>query len=251
MNNVQKHKADFEALVKLGIELYVELSASSEDTNRAISFVQGYQSWYTEASAVVRQLLPERLPEFKALYEGNRDRKRIDQSNYSIQDWMNGMPTGVNALGLPAFDGRLAASLRFNNQLNILRSVETRFESALLDIRQFLQADLLDSELGMARELVRNGFLRAAGAVAGVALEKHLVQVLDNHSINSNKRTPTISDFNDLLKNEGVLDIPSWRQIQRLGDIRNLCTHNKERDPTKEEVEDLISGVDKYTRTLF
>ena len=82
-------------------------------------------------------------------------------------------------------------------------------------------------------------------------MERHLSQVSVNHNIKTRKKSPTIGDFNDLLKNNDVLDTPSWRQIQRLGDIRNLCAHNKQRDPTKEEVEELISGVDKYTKTLF
>ena len=114
-----------------------------------------------------------------------------------------------------------------------------------------VQADLFDSELDVARELTTNGFLRAAGAVAGVVLEKHLGQVMDNHNIKVSKANPTISEFNDHLKNADVLDIPRWREIQRLGDIRNLCTHNKEREPTKEEVEELIDSVDKYMKTLF
>ena len=71
------------------------------------------------------------------------------------------------------------------------------------------------------------------------------------HNIKTRKKHPTISDFNDLLKNGGVLDTPTWRQIQRLGDVRNLCDHNKDRDPTKEEVEELVSGVEKFTKTLF
>ena len=35
------------------------------------------------------------------------------------------------------------------------------------------------------------------------------------------------------------------------GDIRNLCDHHKDREPTQQEVEDLIKGVEKITKTLF
>lgn len=39
--------------------------------------------------------------------------------------------------------------------------------------------------------------------------------------------------------------------IQHLGDIRNLCDHNKDREPTKEEVEELINGIDQIIKTNF
>lgn len=65
------------------------------------------------------------------------------------------------------------------------------------------------------------------------------------------KKDPAINDFNQPLKDAGVLDVPAWRQIQRLGDIRNLCDHNKHREPTKDEVIELIDGVDKISKTLF
>jgi hypothetical protein len=141
--------------------------------------------------------------------------------------------------------------MRFRTQLAILKSVESRFESTLFDIRQLFQADLFDSELDAARELLKHNFVRGAGAISGVVLEKHLSQVATNHNITNRKKNPSISDFNNLLKNGGVLDTPSWRQIQRLGDIRNLCDHNKEREPSKEEVEELVDGVEKFTKTLF
>ena len=84
-----------------------------------------------------------------------------------------------------------------------------------------------------------------------MVIEKHLAQVASNHNVSTRKQHPTISDFNDMLKGAGVLDVPTWRQIQRLGDIRNLCDHNKEREPTKDEVIELIDGVDKLCKTLF
>jgi len=59
------------------------------------------------------------------------------------------------------------------------------------------------------------------------------------------------SDYNDVLKNAGVIDVPTWRQIQYLGDIRNLCDPHKEREPTQQEVEELIKRVEKITKTLF
>lgn len=65
------------------------------------------------------------------------------------------------------------------------------------------------------------------------------------------KKHPTISDLNDLLKNYDVLDIPTWRLIQRLGDLRNLCGHNRQREPNEAEVLELIEGVLKITKTLF
>lgn len=40
-------------------------------------------------------------------------------------------------------------------------------------------------------------------------------------------------------------------QQGNLGDIRNLCDHNKDRDPKKEEVEDLISGVEAIIKTVY
>jgi hypothetical protein len=65
------------------------------------------------------------------------------------------------------------------------------------------------------------------------------------------KKSATISDFNDALKEGGVLDVPVWRGIQRLGDLRNLCGHNRDREPTSDEVRELIDGVEKTSKTLF
>ena len=73
----------------------------------------------------------------------------------------------------------------------------------------------------------------------------------DNHSIKVAKKAPGIADLNNALKEAGIIDVLHWRFIQHLADIRNLCDHNKKTEPTVDQVDDLITGVLKTTKTLF
>ena len=263
-SNVEKYKKDLEALVNKGEGLLSAMQYEcfpgrfeealgdklKEFKKTLPKFNDDYQTWYSEAKVLIKQLLPDRLSDFERHYEKPKPRKDITSDNYRIEDYLQGLSV-TRGWEKEKIVGPDAALPQFKQQLAILKAVSARFESSLFDIRQLVQADLFDSELEAARELIKHGFLRGAGAIAGVVLEKHLGQVCENHNIKTRKKHPTISDFNDLLKNGGALDTPSWRQIQRLGDVRNLCDHNKDRDPTKEEVEELVSGVDKFTKTLF
>jgi len=253
-----------ERLVKKGELLHMAMQhecfpdevkeALGKDADKIIKklpkFNDDYQAWYSEAKALIKQLLPDRLSDFSRHYEKPKPRKGLSYENYRIEDFLQGLNV-TRGWEKEKVVGPDAAIPHFRQQQAILNAVSARFESSLFDIRQLVQADLFDSELAVAQELLKNGFIRASGAVAGVVLEKHLSQVAANHNITTRKKNPSISDFNDLLKQDDVLDTPSWRQIQRLSDIRNLCDHNKDRDPTKEEVQELISGVEKFTKTLF
>ena len=147
------------------------------------SFEEKYQGWYTEATALVRQLIPDRLNEFQKLYLGDNKRKEVNLLTFTIQDWLHGFRSSSSPMGEKRFDDRSCTVTRFRMQRSILGAVESRFESSLHDVRQLVRADLFDSELEMAGELLKTGFLRAAGAVAGVVLEKHLGQVAENHSV--------------------------------------------------------------------
>jgi hypothetical protein len=131
-----------------------------------------------------------------------------------------------------------------------MKAAGGRFESSLFEIRQIVQADLFDTELEAARELAKSKFYRAAGAVAGVVLEKHLRQVCDDHAIKIAKKHPTIGDLNELLKSNAVIEVPQWRHISMLADIRNICDHHKAKEPAAEEVTDLLDGTAKMLKTV-
>ena len=256
MSNIERYRTELRELVEVGNELLKLISKRDENGNivpneSGTSFWEQYHGWYTQAYVIVKHLIPDRLEEFEQLYKGDGRRTRVDQSNYSIQDWLNGVLAGHDQFGNVAFDRTLQMGRRFINQRFILASAEMRLDKVIFEIRQFVQADLLDSEIDSAREFMVNGFMREAGRTAGVALEKHLKQVVDNHNIQILKKNPSIGELNDLLKNDNILDIPSWRQIQWFADIRNICAHDRDREPTKEEIDELINGVDRYTKTLF
>ena len=210
-------------------------------------FKQAYELWYTESLAVIKQVLPDRLADFKRQYERTKGRKDINAETYVIEDYMLGLKISY-AGDLKA--GPSAAVPKLQNQTAILNAASARFKSSLFELKQIVQADLFDTEILSSRALWQRGFYRAAGAIAGVVLEKHLSQVSTDHGVVLKKKSPGISDYNEALKAASVTDLPQWRHISLLADIRNICDHHKDREPTKDQVSDLIDGTEKVLKTL-
>lgn len=194
--------------------------------------------------------MPDRLSDFVQYYERPKPRKDINYENYKIEDFLQkiNVTRGYEKIKVV---GPEAAIPKFRQQLAIIEAVKARFASSLFDIRQLVQADIFDDELNAARELAKHKFIRSAGALAGVVLEKHLAQVCSNRAIKQIKKNAAISDLNNALKDAGVIDLPQWRFVQHLADIRNLCDHSKGVEPTTQQVNDLIDGVGKVIKTLF
>jgi hypothetical protein len=140
---------------------------------------------------------------------------------------------------------------KMKDQINILDSARDRLDSILTDIEGSLEATLLDDELESASELLRAKHVRSAGVVAGIVLERHLKIVASNHDVGVGRKKPQIGNLNDALKVARVFDNPRWREVQRLGDIRNLCAHDGEREPKPKEVRELIESTERIIKTVF
>jgi len=250
-------KQDLDDLITQGEALYSSLNFEhgTSDKKKEIldkhklnadklpDFHDNYEIWYTGALHAVKILIPEREDDFIQLYKNDK-RKNVMPITYTISDAVLGIYNEHKNIS-----PRTALS-KFSQQLSILKSARKNIDSVIYNLHFFLRADLFDSELSAANELLKSGFLRAAGVMCGVVLEKHLKQVCIQHKIIIKKKTPGLSYFNEELKTALIINVPMWRQIQYLDDIRNLCCHNKNDEPTKEQVKDLLDGTLKVIKTL-
>lgn len=238
MNTTEEIKRALDQLIEDGKNVQGMITAAT-----TYEFAEAYQRWYTQALKIVSLLGKDRLDEFCNYYLSNPNRDKLTDITYTIQDYLSGIRH-------PHIASEYVINLKYTAQFSILKSLSSRIDSVLSDVTGHLFSELQDNELRVASQLVDIN-LRAAGAVAGVVLEGHLQRVAVNHCVSLTKRDPTISDLNDPLKREDVYDLVTWRKIQHLADIRNICDHKKEREPTREDVIDLIEGTNKIIKTIF
>jgi hypothetical protein len=211
-------------------------------------FQYSYQSWFTKALRAVATVAPDRHSEFRSYYEIDPKRKSLGYGTFVIQDYFKGVLP--NSFSYPDFESRDQVLKCFFNQLTILKAIDDRVDSVLANIEGELIAEIQDNEIAVARQLAKVN-LRAAGALVGVVIEGHLQKVASAHGVSLTKKNPTIADLNDPLKAASVVDIPTWRKISFLADLRNLCSHKKDTEPSKDQVEELIQGAEWLTKNVF
>lgn len=216
--------------------------SSKKVKDKDFSFHLEYQKWYSTALKIVEYFGKDRLQEFKSFYEKDPKRKSLGFGTYVIQDF-------IKNLALPNFDSTNKTLQNTYNQYTILVSINNRIDNVLSDIQTTLFTELQDLELDTAKSLIKVN-LRASGVIAGVILETYLKKVVENHKIKILKKSPTLSDLNSALKDEGIYDTTKWKKILYLSDIRNLCAHQKDQEPNKAQIEELIEGVHWVTKIV-
>lgn len=187
-----------------------------------------YQQWYSAARAVIAKNQPSRLDEFDQRYSEIREllqKRHVEKhEQFKLMDLIN-------------------------LQFEMLAAVPAHLRFSMYDIELTAYSVLMDDELEAARYLHSKGFLRPAGALAGVILERHLKNLLRKHTppIKYSEKA-ALGKLNDLCK-ECVYDLVAWRNVQHLADLRHVCAHDKSREPTAEEVGDLIKGASAIVKS--
>lgn len=248
MDRRKEIKDHVQNLLKQADELLNELKKSgridgTQELFMSSYFLNNYNIWYTKSLRIVQVFAPLRYEDFKLLYRNDK-RKMLNADTYTISDALR-----FTEDNLGSYEPKIAW-MCLSQQKAILEACFENIDSNITDIITLLQADVFDSEIESAKHLKKSGYLRAAGVICGVLIEKHLSAVCKSHNVVVEKKEATIATLNDKLK-DVAYDTIEWRRMSRLADLRNLCSHNKHREPTGEEVEELINGTDRVLKTIF
>ncbi|RSF43513.1 HEPN domain-containing protein [Acinetobacter baumannii] len=159
---------------------------------------------------------------------------------------------GDNSIHFTAFKRQLSSSSdtpkRLRQLIPILNAAYDDLKNGfLITFKQIVQAEVFDNELEQAKSLLENGYKNAAAVIAGVVLETAIKELCLNNGIDiERKRLTQLSD--DLAK-AGVYNKLQQKQITALADIRNNAAHGDYDEFTKEDVERMISDIERFLLT--
>ena len=113
MPNLDRYKKDLQSLIATGQQLHNAIQAECDPdrfksaatkqlgASKAAKFLATlppfsptYQRWYSEAMVLIKQLLPDRLPDFIQHYNTPKARKAVTAESYRIEDYFQGLVEG-------------------------------------------------------------------------------------------------------------------------------------------------------------
>ena len=134
-----------------------------------------------------------------------------------------------------------------NHQLMIIESLPAYLEGKTHSLKLTIASTLMGDELKEARLLLANGFTRAAGALAGVILERHLKLRFDNANprIKYGEKA-TLGQLIHKADEINFFENSLIQKLQYLNPVRISCDHDKKNEPKENEVKDLIEQTDRF-----
>jgi hypothetical protein len=128
----------------------------------------------------------------------------------------------------------------FQNMKAVFLAAKEDYEGGYLHrFRDVIQADVFDSELEQAEELVASGYYMAAAVIAGVVLETKLRQLCEDKGLASGK----LDKMNADLAKADVYNKLTQKQITALADIRNSAAHGETDQFEPNDVKNMLRDV--------
>ncbi|HVN15695.1 MAG TPA: DUF4145 domain-containing protein [Anaerolineales bacterium] len=117
----------------------------------------------------------------------------------------------------------------------------------LISVRNLVQAEVFDSELEQAEELLSNGYKLASAVVTGVVLETALRDLCSREGLAHSK----LDKMNADLAKAGIYNKLQQKRITALADIRNSAAHGKPEEFSEADVANMIRDVEQFLATYL
>jgi len=195
-----------------------------------------YQKWYSSSRHLVNDYMPERIAEFEEFYTRIIHGLKLE-SGWGIHDKSEYINSWSND---------------FLNQLGILLSVQLVAEIKEKSLRRILASDIANSEIEESELLFKNKRYRAAGAVAGVALERYLKTLCEINDVEYKTRGISSLAHSVHTERPSKLDDTVLKQMIYLAGIRDDCVHPNDipDDELEANVRRLIDQAKSYVMKL-
>ncbi len=144
----------------------------------------------------------------------------------------------------------ITASINSNEKFDtflIIKSIFLTFKNDyekgyLSSIKTLIQAEVFETQLEQAQELLNSGYKLASAVIAGVVLETGIREICTQEEIAHGK----LDKMNADLAKKGIYNKLEQKRITALADIRNSAAHGKESEFTKEDVQKMIRDIKDF-----
>ena len=131
---------------------------------------------------------------------------------------------------------------RFLRIRAVFMAAKEDFEGGYLtSIRFLVQAEVFNTELDQARELLSAGYAAAAAVISGVVLETNLRELCMRHGLTTGK----LERMNADLVKAGAYNVLVQKKITALAAIRNSAAHGNTSDFTPSDVASMLADVER------
>lgn len=194
---------------------------------------QKYELWYNSARPLISEYATGRIGQFDECYEEFKSWLELDDE-HARQDSAKAISLELNS---------------FDTQRNTLRAIPNSVESEQLRATKRISERITGDELQYSRDLYEGDHLRAAGVVAGVALERHLMTMCETSGQDLDFGfMDGISALAQTLNEGDLISDDDMRLLDHLSGIRNKCAHPNDDDLSSGEVDRLISEANEFLR---
>jgi len=138
----------------------------------------------------------------------------------------------------------------YGTNLNLFNRLRPIFTAAkedfvggyVVSVKALVQAEVFDSELEQARELLSKGYKVAAAVIAGVVLETSIRDLCNTEGLPLGK----LDRMNSELAKAGIYSKLQQKKVTALADIRNSAAHGESNSFTDQDVEAMIRDVENF-----